>query len=426
MRQHHRRTLSARSSSAALDVAVTFLAVVARGACSARGARGTRRVATLALAISLCAFLAALSAAAPAGAAQAAATPAASAGAAQAAATPAATPAHAASPSASPSSSGASSGYRVHRTIAVGGDGGWDYLAFDSAARRLYITRSTRVIVLDPDSGKAVGEIPNLSGVHGVALAPDLGRGFISNGRSDTVTVFDLKSLKVLSELKSTGQNPDAILYDPASHRVFAFNGRSGSATVFDAAGGKVAATIPLGGRPEFAASDGRGNVFVNIEDKNELVAIDAAKLTVAKRWPLPGCDEPSGLAIDAAHQRLIVGCGNETALIVDSAGGRAVAKLPIGKGVDATGFDPGVGLGYASCGDGTLTVMREETPDRWTVAAKAATRQGARTMAVDEKTHQVYLATAEFGPRPAPTAAEPHPRPPMVPGSFVILVVGP
>jgi DNA-binding beta-propeller fold protein YncE len=314
----------------------------------------------------------------------------------------------------------------VHRTFAVGGDGGWDYLAFDSAARRLYVTRSTRVIVIDAESGKVVGEIPNLSGVHGVALAPDLGRGFISNGRSDKITVFDPQSLKVLSELGSTGQNPDAILYDRASHRVFAFNGRSGSATAFDAASGKVAATIPLGGKPEFAASDGRGKVFVNIEDKNELVAIDAAKLTVAQRWPLPGCEEPSGLSIDAAHQRLIVGCGNETALIVDSASGRVVAKLPIGKGVDATGFDPGAGLGYASCGDGTLTVMREETPDRWTVAEKAATRPGARTMAADEKTHEVYLATAEFGPRPAPTAAEPHPRPPMIPGSFVILVVGP
>ena len=426
MRQLHRRTPSARTSSAALDVAVTFLAGFAhdpRSARGARGARGTGSVATLALAVSLSLFLAALTVAAPAAAAAAAS-------AAPAAATPAAAASHAAPPAAppaaSPSSPGAAAGYRVQRTIAVGGDGGWDYLAFDSAARRLYVTHGTRVIVLDPDSGKVVGEIPNLSGVHGVALAPDLGRGFISNGRSDTVTVFDPKSLKVLSELKSTGQNPDAILYDPASHRVFAFNGRSASATVFEAAGGSVAATIPLGGKPEFAASDRRGNVFVNIEDKNELVAIDAAKLTVAKRWPLPGCDEPSGLAIDAAHQRLIVGCGNETALIVDSASGRAVAKLPIGKGVDATSFDPGVGLGYASCGDGTLTVMREETPDRWTVAAKAATRQGARTMAVDEKTHEVYLATAEFGPRPAPTAAEPRPRPPIVPGSFVILVVGP
>ncbi|HYL04625.1 MAG TPA: hypothetical protein VE075_01200, partial [Thermoanaerobaculia bacterium] len=168
-------------------------------------------------------------------------------------------------------------GYRVHKTIPIGGDGGWDYLTFDSAARRLYITRATRVVVLDADTGKTVGEIPNLSGVHGVALAPDLGRGFISNGRSDNVTVFDLKSLEVLSELKSTGQNPDAILYDPATHRVFAFNGRSGNATVFEAASGKLAGTIPLGGKPEFAASDGKGSVFVNVEDKNELVAIDAA-----------------------------------------------------------------------------------------------------------------------------------------------------
>ncbi len=339
-------------------------------------------------------------------------------------ATPANTAA-AASAAASPAGGGGAAAYRLRKTIPLGGDGGWDYLAFDSAARRLYVTRATRVIVLDPDTGKVVGEIPNLSGVHGVALAPDLGRGFISNGRADKVTVFDLKSLKVLSELKSTGQNPDAILYDPASHRVFAFNGRSGSATVYEAASGQVAATIPLGGKPEFAASDHKGSVFVNIEDKNELVAIDAAKLAVAQRWPLAGCEEPSGLAMDVAHQRLIVGCGNETSLIVDSASGRVVARLPIGKGVDANGFDPGAGLGFASCGDGTLTVMREETPDRWTVAAKAATRQGARTMAVDERTHAVYLATADFGPRPAPTAAEPRPRPPILPGSFVILVVG-
>src|SRR5579863_396916 len=332
----------------------------------------------------------------------------------------------AASAAAAPAGGGAAAAYRLRKTIPLGGDGGWDYLAFDSAARRLYVTRATRVIVLDPDTGKVVGEIPNLSGVHGVALAPDLGRGFISNGRADKVTVFDLKSLKVLAELKSTGQNPDAILYDPASHRVFAFNGRSGSATVYDAASGQVAATIPLGGKPEFAASDRKGSVFVNIEDKNELVAIDATKLAVVQRWPLAGCEEPSGLAIDVAHQRLVVGCGNETSLIVDSASGRVVARLPIGKGVDANGFDPGAGLGFASCGDGTLTVMREETPDRWTVAAKAATRQGARTMAVDERTHAVYLATAEFGPRPAPTAAEPRPRPPILPGSFVILVVGP
>ena len=335
----------------------------------------------------------------------------------------AAAPAPAAPP---PPASPAPAGYHLLKTIAVGGDGGWDYLALDSAARRLYVTRSTRVTVLDPDTGKVVGEIPNLSGVHGVALAADLGRGFISNGRSDKVTVFDLKTLKVLSELKSTGQNPDAILYDPATHRVFAFNGRSGNATVFEGASGKVAATIPLGGKPEFAASDRKGSVFVNIEDKNEVVALDAVKLTISGRWPLAGCDEPSGMAIDAAHRRLISGCGNETAAIVDTAAGRLLTTLPICKGVDANGFDPGPALAFASCGDGNLTVIHEDSPDKWTVVGKAATRQGARTMAVDEKTHAVYLATADFGPRPAPTAAEPHPRAPILPGSFVILVVSP
>jgi hypothetical protein len=361
------------------------------------------------LAIGLCLALAAAS---PAAAAQAAT-----------AAPSAAAPAPAAPP---PVPAPSPAGYHLLKTIPVGGDGGWDYLTFDGAARRLYITRSTRVTVLDPDSGKVVGEIPNLSGVHGVALAPDLGRGFISNGRADKVTVFDLKSLQVVSELKSTGQNPDAILYDPASHRVFAFNGRSGNATVYDAASGQVAATIPLGGKPEFAASDRKGMVFVNIEDKNEVVGLDSAKLTLAKRWPLAGCEEPSGMAIDTAHRRLIVGCGNETALVVDSDSGRIVAKLPIGKGVDANGFDPGTGLAFASCGDGTLTVIHEDSPDHWTVVGKAATRQGARTMAVDEKTHDVFLATADFGPRPEPTAAEPRPRAPMLPGTFVILVAGP
>jgi YVTN family beta-propeller protein len=329
-------------------------------------------------------------------------------------------------PAAAPAASTPAGGYHLLKTYAIGGDGGWDYLTFDSAARRLYITRGNRVTVLDGDSGKVVGEIPNLSGVHGVALAPELGRGFISNGRSDSVTVFDTRDLKVLAQVKSTGQNPDAILYDPASRRVFAFNGRGGNITVIDAASGKVVATVAVGGKLEFAASDRKGMVFVNVEDKSEVVAIDAARGTVAARWPLAGCEEPSGMAIDAAHQRLVVGCGNETALIVDSGSGRVVARLPIGKGVDANGFDPGTGLAFASCGDGTLTVIHEDTPDKWSVVAKVPTRPRARTMALDEKTHDVYLVTADFGPAPPPTAAAPHPRPPMVPGSFVVLVVGP
>jgi YVTN family beta-propeller protein len=321
--------------------------------------------------------------------------------------------------------SGADAGYRLLKSIPVGGDGGWDYLSFDGAARRLYISRGTKVLVVDPDAGKVVAEIPNLSGVHGIALAADLGRGFISNGRSDMVTVFDLKTDKVLAEVKSTGQNPDAILYDPATHRVFAFNGRGGNATAIDGATAKVEGTIALGGKPEFAASDRRGSVFVNIEDKNEVVSIDARNLKVTNRWPLAGCEEPSGMAIDAAHQRLIIGCGNQVAVIVDSTSGRQVAKLPIGKGVDANGFDAGAGLGFASCGDGTLTVLRESSPDSWTVAGTVNTKRGARTMTVDETNHAVYLVTAQFGPAAAPTAAEPRPRPAILPGTFEVLVVG-
>lgn len=316
-------------------------------------------------------------------------------------------------------------GYHVVKKIALGGEGGWDYLTADSAARRVYITRSTHVTVLDADTGKVVGEIPNLSGVHGVALAPDLGRGFISNGRSSVVTVFDLKTLKATGEVKSTGTNPDAILYDPASHLVFAFNGRSGDATVIEGATGKVAGTIALGGKPEFAATDLKGSVYVNIEDKNEVVALDTAKLAVAKRWPLAPCEEPSGMAIDRGHGRLLIGCGNKMAAVVDTATGKVVATPPIGQGVDANAFDPATGLGFASNGEGTLTVLHEDSPDNWSVVENAPTLRGARTMALDEKTHNVFLVTAQFGPPPAATAEQPHPRPSVVPGSFVVLVAG-
>ena len=319
----------------------------------------------------------------------------------------------------------AGSGYHVTQKYALGGEGGWDYLAMDSAARRLYVTRGIHVIVIDADSGKVVGDITDLSGVHGVALAPDLGRGFISNGRSSVITIFDLKTLKVLDTVKSTGENPDAILYDPATKRVFAFNGRSKSATVVDGATGKVAGTIALDGKPEFAAADGKGKVFVNIEDKNEVAAIDAQKLAVLGTWPLAGCEEPSGMAIDRAHGRLVIGCGNKVMPIVDTASGKVVATAPIGEGVDATGFDPGAGLAFSSNGEGTLTVVHEDSPDKWTVVENVPTQRGARTLAVDEKEHRVYLVTAQFGERPAPTKEEPHPRPPMVPNTFVVLVVG-
>lgn len=314
--------------------------------------------------------------------------------------------------------------YRVSRKVEVGGEGGWDYLIVDAAARRLYVTRGTRVAVFDADTYAAVGEIPDTAGVHGVALAPELSRGFTSNGRANTITIFDTKTLKTIAEVKATGENPDAILYDPASKRVFAFNGRTGNATALDAATGGVAGTIALDGKPEFAVADGKGRVYVNIEDKNTLAVIDARSLAVEKRWPLGPCEEPSGLAIDREHRRLFAGCHNKMMAVVDADSGKVVATVPIGEGVDANAYDPATGLAFASCGDGTLTAARAEGPNKYVVAQTVATQQGARTMALDEKTHAIVLATAQFGPPPSPTAENPRPRRTIVPGSFVLLVV--
>ncbi|MGA9896825.1 MAG: YncE family protein [Terriglobales bacterium] len=315
-------------------------------------------------------------------------------------------------------------GYHLINTYKLGGDGGWDYLAMDSSARRLYISRATHVMVIDADSGKPVGDIPDTPGVHGIALAPELGRGFISNGREGTVTIFDLKTLKAITKVKA-GENPDAILYDPASKRAFAFNGRSHDATAIDAAGGTVVGTIKLEGKPEFAASDGKGEIFVNIEDKSQIDAIDPNKLEVKASWPLAPCQEPSGLALDRKNRRLFAGCDNKMMAVVDADTGKVVATAPIGDGVDANAFDPGTGLAFASCGEGVLTVVHEDSPAKFSVVDNVPTQQGARTMALDEKTHNVYLVTATFGPPPAPTADNPHPRRTILPDSFVVLVFG-
>jgi DNA-binding beta-propeller fold protein YncE len=315
-------------------------------------------------------------------------------------------------------------GYHRVNTWKLGGEGGWDYLKIDSEARRMYISRGTKVVVIDADSGKPVGEIADTQGVHGIALAREFGKGFTSNGRENTVSVFELGSLKTLNKVK-VGNRPDAILYDPATKRIFTFNAGSQDATAVDAAKGEVVGTIPLGGKPEFAASDGKGTVFVNLEDKNQLLALDAKGLTVKERWPLPGCDEPSGLAIDAKNRRLFVGCGNKVMPIVSADDGKVLATLPIGGGVDATAFDDGTGLAFASCGEGVLTVVSEESPDKFSVAENVTTQRGARTMALDSKTHHVYTVTAQFGPPPAPTADQPHPRPSMLPDTFVVLVLG-
>jgi YVTN family beta-propeller protein len=319
-------------------------------------------------------------------------------------------------------------GQRVVRKVEVGGEGGWDYLTFESASRRLYVPRSTRVMVFDADSLAVVGEVSNANttGIHGVAIAPELSRGFTSNGRSNTVTIFDTKTLKTIADVKVTGENPDAILYDPATKRVFAFNGRTSNATVIEASTGEVAGTIALDGKPEFAASDLAGHVFVNIEDKSTVTVIDAKKLTVENRWPLSPCEEPSGLAIDREHKRLFAGCHNKLMAVMDYRSGKVVATVAIGEGVDANSFDSGTGFAYASCGDGTLTIAKAEASgkDSFKVVETVATQQGARTMALDEKTHTIVLATAQFGPLPSPTTEYPRPRRTMVPGSFVLLVV--
>jgi DNA-binding beta-propeller fold protein YncE len=315
-------------------------------------------------------------------------------------------------------------GYHVIKTYKLGGEGSWDYLTLDSSSRRLYISRATHVMVIDEDSGKPVGDIPDTPGVHGIALAPDLGRGFVSNGREGTVTIFDIETLKPITKVK-VGDNPDAILYDAATKRVFTFNGKSHDSTALDSAKGTVLGTIKLEGKPEFAVSDGKGMIFVNIEDKSQLDAIDPSKLEVKSRWPLAPCEEPSGLAIDRKNRRLFAGCNNKMMAVVDAESGKVLATPAIGEGVDATAFDEGTSLAFASCGEGVLTVVREESPSKFTVAENVKTQEGARTLALDEKTHQVYLVTAKFGPPPAPTPEQPHPRHTILPDTFVVLVVG-
>jgi DNA-binding beta-propeller fold protein YncE len=317
------------------------------------------------------------------------------------------------------------SGYHLLKKITLGGEGGWDYITFDSPTRRLFISRQTKVIVLDVDSEKVVGEIPNTEGVHGIALAPELGRAFTSNGRAGTITIFDLKTLAIIGSAQA-GTNPDAIVYDPASKRVFAMNGRSSNSTAIDAATGKVVGTIALSGKPEFAVADGAGHVYVNIEDKSELWQIDSQKLTVTARWPLAPCQEPSGLAIDVEHHRLFAGCDNKMVAVVNAASGKVIATPAIGDGVDANAFDSGTGFAFSSNGEsGTLTVIHEDSPEKFSVVENLPTQKSARTMTLDPKTHEVFTVAAEFGARPAPTADNAHPRPAILPNSFVVLIYG-
>ncbi len=313
----------------------------------------------------------------------------------------------------------AASPYHFLKEIAVGGDGGWDYLSVDEANRRLYVSHATKVVVIDLDKETVVGEIADTPGVHGFALASKLNRGFSSNGQESKAGIVDLKTLKTLSKVE-TGQNPDAILYEPGQQEVYTFNGRGKSATVFEANSGKVVATIALGGKPEFAQADpGAGRVYNNLEDKSEVVVIDTKTHQVVNRWPVAPGEEPSGMAFDAAHHRFFLGCGNKMMVMMDSTSGKVIATVPIGGRVDANAFDPGTQLAFSSNGEGNVTIAHEDSPEKLTVVQTLATARGAKTMALDPKTHRIYLGAAKY----EETSDPGQKRPKTVPGSFKILV---
>ena len=314
--------------------------------------------------------------------------------------------------------------YHLEGKWKAGGEGSWDYLTLDSPSHRLYVARTDRVQILDTETGAQIREIPGLEGGHGVALAPELNRGFATSGGSDSVLVFNLTSLRPDGAPVAVGKKPDAVVYEPATRHVFVFNGESGDASVLDGATLALVGTISLGGKPEFAVADGSGTVFVNLEDKNEVLAIDAPKNTVTHRWPLAPGSEPTGLALDPIRHRLFAGCRSGQMIVLDAGSGRHLAELPIGKGVDACAVDPGNGTAFASCGDGTLTVVEADPakPDGLRVAETVQTQRGARTMAFDPRTQVIYLATASFEDAPAAVTGDKPPRPQVVPGSFVLL----
>ena len=314
--------------------------------------------------------------------------------------------------------------YHVAGRIPLAGEGGWDYLTVDSVAHRLYGSRGTHVAVIDLDRDSVVGDIPNTNGVHGIAFVRELNRGFTSNGRDTTVTIFDLKTLAPIAVVKVSGRNPDAITYDPVSRRVFTFNGGGANATAIDPQSGAVVGSIDLGGKPENAVSDGRGHMYVNIEDKSELVAFDPKTLAVQGRWSLAPCEEPSGLAMDRRTRRLFSVCSNGLMAVVDPDGGRVLRTLPIGSGTDGAAFDPATGLAVSSNGEGTMTLVHEESPDSFRVVATVPTQRGGRTIALDERTHRLYTVAAQYGEAPAPTPDRPRPRPPVILGSVVVVIL--
>ena len=322
---------------------------------------------------------------------------------------------------ASPSASSAPVRYHLIQTFRPGGNTGWDYLTVDAQSRRFYISRGTHVQVLNADNGKLIGDITSTTGVHGIALAPSLGRGFTSNGRVNTVSIIDLKTLKTIGTVP-VGKRPDAIIYDPSTRRVFTFNGGSNDSTAIDAVSGKVVGTIPLGGQPEFAVADGSGMIYNNIADKGEIVAIDSKTLVVKSRWPI-SAESPSGLTMDTKSRRLFAVCDGHKMVVLNADTGAIVAAPAIGNGPDAAGFDPKTHLAFSSNGqDGTLTVLHEDTPNTYSVVQTVPTQEGARTLAIDTKTHHVFVVTAKSAPA-APGV--PRWQRSYLPGTFVVLVYG-
>lgn len=314
------------------------------------------------------------------------------------------------------------SGYHLLKTIAVPGETFWDYLKFDPSTRQLFISRGDHVAVVNVDTGKLVADIGGMQGIHGIVLAPEFDRGFVTDGRGAKVWIFDLKTLEVTG---SAPADPDAdgVVYDPASKRVFTMNGDSKTSTVVDAATGKTLGKIDLGGQPEFPVADGQGHVYANIESTSEIVEIDSNTMKITNRWPLAPGQSPSGLAMDTKNRILFSGCHNKMMAIVNADSGKVIASPAIGQGVDATRFDAGTGYAFSSNGDGTLTVIHEDSPTQFSVVDTVSTERGARTMALDPTTHEVFLVTAQFEPMPA--NAPPHTRRKMVPGTFHVLVFG-
>src|SRR3984957_17218297 len=314
----------------------------------------------------------------------------------------------------------ASEGFKVLSSIKIGGTGGWDYVAVDANANRVYASHGTLVEVVDTKAGKVVGQITQLHGVHGVAVAPEFGKGFITNGQSNSVTIFDLKTLAKVGE-PQTGQNPDSVCFEPTTKHIFTFNGKSSDSTDIDPKTNEVIKSFPLGGKPEECAADGAGKIYVNLEDSSEIVEIDAAKTTITRHASLSPCDSPSGLAIDQKNKRLFSVCDNKMMVITDIPSLKVIGTAPIGAGPDGAGYDAGLGLAFSSNGqDGTLSIVKE-VGGKYQTVDTVPTERGARIMTVDSKNHRVYLLAAEFGPQPAGQKG----RPPILPDSFHVLVVG-